>query len=355
MALTQINLKNFRNYSDAGVDTDADLVLILGPNASGKTNFLESIYFLSRLKSFRAPDNLLVKSQEDYFKIAANYEGKNLEIITQVLPRLGRAYKMDDQKIKKLNWKIFATVLFVPSDLNLFDLGPSLRRKFLDQTLSQTSLQYALDLTALDHILKQRSALFDQIFKQQASIEDLGIWNAELARVSINISRLRVEFVDFLNERLNEVYNSLSDFSSPLSLVYKGTGAETESEFLEKLGQYQMGEVRSGQNLYGPHRDDFKIEKLGVENIFNSSRGELRSQVLALKLLQAKYLDAHRHKTIILLDDVFSELDETRRSRLISSLEGHQIFITTTEEHHLPKFEGNIRILNVENDQIKTA
>jgi DNA replication and repair protein RecF len=74
MALTQINLKNFRNYSDAGVDTDADLVLILGPNASGKTNFLESIYFLSRLKSFRAPDNLLVKSQEDYFKIAASFK-----------------------------------------------------------------------------------------------------------------------------------------------------------------------------------------------------------------------------------------------------------------------------------------
>jgi DNA replication and repair protein RecF len=347
--LESVSLTNFRNYKQAEFETDADLVLILGPNASGKTNFLETIYYLSRLRSFRAPDNLLVKSQEDYFKIAADFNGKNLEIITQVLPRLGRVYKIDEQKIKKMNWKTFATVLFVPSDLNLFDLGPSLRRKFLDQTLSQISMQYALDLATLEHILKQRGALFDQIFKQLAVIEDLAIWNAELAKVSVRINRARLIFTDYLNNQLNEVYNNLSDFSANLSLVYKGVEVESEAEFLEKLGQYQMGEVRSGQNLYGPHRDDFKIEKEGVENIYNSSRGELRSQVLALKLLQAKYLDEHKNKTIILLDDVFSELDEIRRTKLISSLSGHQIFITTTEEHHLPDFPGNIKKITTQN------
>jgi DNA replication and repair protein RecF len=347
--LESVSLTNFRNYKQAEFETDADLVLILGPNASGKTNFLETIYYLSRLRSFRAPDNLLVKSQEDYFKIAANFDEKNLEIITQILPRLGRVYKINEQKIKKMNWKTFATVLFVPSDLNLFDLGPSLRRKFLDQTLSQISMQYALDLATLEHILKQRGALFDQIFKQLAVIEDLAVWNAELAKVSVRINRARLIFTDYLNNQLNEVYNNLSDFSANLSLVYKGIEAESEAEFLEKLGQYQMGEVRSGQNLYGPHRDDFKIEKGGVENIYNSSRGELRSQVLALKLLQAKYLDEHKNKTIILLDDVFSELDEIRRTKLISSLSGHQIFITTTEEHHLPDFPGNIKKITTQN------
>jgi DNA replication and repair protein RecF len=135
-------------------------------------------------------------------------------------------------------------------------------------------------------------------------------------------------------------------------LIYKGIEAETEGEFLEKLDQYRLGEIRSGQNLYGPHRDDFIIEKNDQENIYNSSRGELRAQVLALKLLQARFLDQHKLQTVILLDDVFSELDETRRSKLIQSLFGHQIFITTTEEHHLPKFSGNTKILHVINNQL---
>ncbi|MBX4205017.1 MAG: DNA replication and repair protein RecF [Candidatus Doudnabacteria bacterium] len=353
--LTKVSLINFRNYTEAGANVGADLVLILGPNASGKTNFLESIYYLSRLKSFRAPDNLLVKSQEDYFKIEAVYDSRKLEIITQLMPRVARQYKIDEQKIRKLNWKTFSTVLFVPQDLNMFDLGPSLRRKFLNQTLSQINMEYALDIVTLEHVLKQKSALFGQILEGRAQRSDLEIWNQELARVSISINRARKQFTQFLNNSLNQVYADLSDFQSHLFIVYKGIEAETTDEFLEKLAKYHEAEIRSGQNLYGPHRDDFIVEKDGKENIYNSSRGELRAQILALKLLQAKYLDAHKHKTIILLDDVFSELDETRRSKLISSLSGHQIFITTTEEHHLPKFEGDIKILNIESDQIKTA
>jgi len=353
--IKEVSLTNFRNYKDVKIDTNADLVLILGPNASGKTNFLESIYFLSRLKSFRAPDNLLVKSQEDYFKIQGSFDGKNLEAIVQLFPKLARSFKIDEQKVRRLNWKTFATVLFVPQDLNLFDLGPALRRKFLDQTLSQVSLSYALDLVTLEHVLKQRAALFEKIFANQAQASDLEIWNNELARVSVNINKQRAALIDFLNEQIEQTYLSLSDFPNKLQLIYKGIGVQSEPEFLEKLGQYQLGEIRSGQNLFGPHRDDFVIQKDDVENIYNSSRGELRAQVLALKLLQAKFLDQNKLKTIILLDDVFSELDENRRSRLIESLKGHQIFITTTEDHHLPKLISNTKILQVENNEIKTA
>jgi DNA replication and repair protein RecF len=337
------------------VDTDSDLVVIVGPNASGKTNFLECIYFLSRLKSFRAPDNLLVSTQEDYFKITANYNNQKLETIIQVYPKLARSFKLDDQKIRRMNWKTFATVLFVPQDLNIFDLGPSYRRKFLDQTLSQVSMQYALDLATLDHVLKQRSALFDQIVGQQASVADLAIWNTELARVSVSINKLRIKFIDFLNSKLEDTYKNLTDFGSRLKLIYKGIGVSTEPEFLEKLGQYQLGEVRSGQNLYGPHRDDFIIEKDDKENIYNSSRGELRAQVLTLKLLQAEYLKSHKLNPIILLDDVFSELDEVRRTKLIESLSGSQIFITTTEEHHLPDLGRDAQILTAGANQLRAV
>jgi DNA replication and repair protein RecF len=214
---------------------------------------------------------------------------------------------------------------------------------------------YALDLVTLEHVLKQKIALFGQIMEGRSNKFELEVWNQELARVSVNIARHRKEFIEFLNNNLNETYINLSEFTSVVKIVYKGVEAQTPEEFLEKLKRYEDAEIRSGQNLYGPHRDDFVIEKDGKENIYNSSRGELRSQILALKLLQAKYLDQHKLHTIVLLDDVFSELDETRRSRLIKSLSGHQIFITSTEEHHLPAFGGDIKILNVEHDQIKTV
>src|SRR3954462_9096220 len=120
MKLESTSLENYRNYKKSEVKLDSDLVLILGENASGKTNFLESVYFLSRLKSFRAPDNLLVKSQEDYFKIEARQDDKKLETIVQVFPKLARSFKVDDLKIRRMNWKTFSIVLFVPQDLNLF-------------------------------------------------------------------------------------------------------------------------------------------------------------------------------------------------------------------------------------------
>lgn len=350
--IKSVSLINFRNYKEVFVETNSQLVLILGPNAAGKTNFLESIYFLSRLKSFRAPDNLLVKSQEDYFKIVGDLDGKKLETIVQIFPKLARSFKLDDQKVRRTNWKTFATVLFVPQDLNLFDLGPSLRRKFLDQTLSQIDLQYALDLVTLDHVLKQRASLFEQLFLRQASPSDLRIWNEELAKVSVRINSAREMFVEFINSHVSEIFGQLTTFTSALNVVYKGIDVSNEGEFLEKLGQYELGEIRSGQNLYGPHRDDFIIEKDSRENIYNSSRGELRSQILALKLIQARFLDQHRLKPIVLLDDVFSELDETRRLRLVENLKDHQIFITTTEEHHLPKVGSDTLILRVSDNQI---
>ena len=134
---------------------------------------------------------------------------------------------------------------------------------------------------------------------------------------------------------------------------FKSIFAKTEAELSAGLKSHEQAEIRSGQNLIGPHRDDFELQKDEQTSLFNSSRGELRAQILALKLLQADFLDQSNKKPIILLDDVFSELDETRRTRLIENLKGHQIFITSTEEHHLPKLAKDALILKVENNEIK--
>ncbi|MBX4187577.1 MAG: DNA replication and repair protein RecF, partial [Candidatus Doudnabacteria bacterium] len=353
MRLKSVYLENFRNYRRIEVDTDNDLVVIVGDNASGKTNFIESIYFLAYLKSFRAPDNLLVNSQEDYFKIVAFTDDKKLETIVQVKPTVRRGFKIDDQKIKRLNWRTFRTVLFVPTDLNLFILGPSARRRYLNETLSQLNPAYAADITGLEHVLKQRAALLYNIGINKSERSELDYWDLQLCEISLRLSKSRRDYLGYVGDRFNEIYASLTSIPSEFRIEYKGMPAEYNSDlFLSRLREYQDAEIRSGQNLFGPHRDDFNIYKDGELNIYNSSRGELRAQILSIKLLQSEYLTIGQEKPIILLDDVFSELDETRREMLLNSLHGHQIFITTTDDHNAKAVVPEAKILKTLDNQI---
>jgi DNA replication and repair protein RecF len=355
MRLASVDLENFRNYSKVSISTDADLVLILGSNAAGKTNFLESIYFLSVLKSFRAPDQLLVRYQESHFGLKGQVGENKLEVIVQTSPALKRQYKINGQKTKRAFWQPFPVVLFVPNDLNLFNLGPILRRKFLDETLSQINLAYGADLFLLDHILKQKSALLERVFQNQAQPEEIDSWNQQLAPIAVRITEHRQKFVDFLNANLPAKISQLMGSDSAFLLQYKRMEPKTEQELLESLASHKQAEIRSGKNLIGPHKDDFILEKDGQLNLYNSSRGELRTQILALKLLQAEFLGQTKMRPVILLDDVFSELDELRRTKLLENLSGHQIFITSTEGHHLPKLTKDTLVLNVENNEIKTT
>ncbi|MBI4049201.1 MAG: DNA replication and repair protein RecF [Candidatus Doudnabacteria bacterium] len=350
MRLTSISLENFRNYKQISVDISSDLVLILGANASGKTNFLESIYFLSLLKSFRSPDQFLVKSGENYFRIEVKAGmAETFEVVVQTEPILKRAFKLDGQRIKRGLWKSFATVLFVPQDLNLFSFGPAPRRRYLDDTLSQISKNYSADLASLDHVLLQRKKLLEKIFANQARKEELAFWDEQLMTLTMSIGSERKGFLDFLNSRVNEAYKNLTGFQMDLQIEYK---TYADSQLTARLREYQEAEIRLGQNLVGPHREDFLVKKQGQLNVYNSSRGELRAQILAIKLLQAEYLDQHDQPPVILLDDVFSELDEERRIKLLAHLSGHQIFITTTEEHHLPEIK-NAQIFTVKDGKIE--
>src|SRR3989344_3187566 len=221
MRLTQVALKNFRNYEKAEVETNSNLVLILGNNASGKTNFLESIYFLSRLKSFRAPDDLLVKTGEEYFSIQGKVEEEKLEAIIQVVPSLKRGFKINGQKIRRSLWQPFATVLFVPNDLNLFTLGPAYRRKFMDEILSQKSQEYSAALASLDHVLKQKSALLEQLNQGLGNRSELEFWNEQLAEFGSIIESRRALLIEFLNQKINGVNKSLTGFDSKLVLQFK--------------------------------------------------------------------------------------------------------------------------------------
>lgn len=347
--IKRVYLENFRNYKKLEVDTDNKLVLVVGDNASGKTNFIESIYFLAYLKSFRAPDNLLVHQQEDYFRIVGETDAGKIETVVQINPAVRRGLKIDDQKIKKLNWRPFKAVLFVPNDLNLFILGPSARRKYLNETLAQVDPAYAADIASLEHVLKQRGALLTEIVKGYASRDQLDFWDLQLADISLRLSKARRDFLTFVGDKFDHTFNKLTALPATFKIEYKGLPSDYNQDlFLSRLREYQDAEIRSGQNLFGPHRDDFNIYKNGELNIYNSSRGELRAQILAIKLLQAEYLTVGEDRPLILLDDVFSELDESRRDMLLTSLTGHQIFITTTDDHNSGRLVPGAKVLKTD-------
>ena len=197
----------------------------------------------------------------------------------------------------------------------------------------------------LDHILKQRSSLLLQILERTAKREDLEYWNQRLAEVSLRIFFKRGAFISFLNLNFSEKYQVITTFTSRFEIKYFGISVNSPVEFLEKLKSYEDAEIRTGQNLYGPHRDDFEVIKDSVLNIHNSSSGELRSQVVALKLLQAEYISQHGPKPIMLLDDVYSELDRKRKEALTASLKDYQIFITTFDKE---KFFPNQEFQSIE-------
>ncbi len=353
MKLQQLVLKNFRNYQNFEVSFNADLILILGANAAGKTNLLESIYFLSRLKSFRAPDEFLINHTQDYFALQGVANNLQLEAVVQKSGLVKRSFKIDGQKIKRSLWRSFTTVLFVPNDLNLFILGPIFRRKFLDEILTQKDAVYALSLGSLEHVLKQRTALLQLLSRGEGDRTELEFWNQELAQASIAVWAKRRALMGFLNEKFGAVNQNLTDFQDDYQIEFVSADKfGTPEEFLTELTGLESAEIRSGKNLLGPHRDDWVIKKNGELNIYNSSRGELRAQILALKLLQAQYLTEGEDRPVILLDDVFSELDESRRTKLLETLKGHQIFITSTEEHHLPKLEKQNQIIFCRGDGI---
>jgi DNA replication and repair protein RecF len=356
MRLLTIILENFRNYKKTEVKVDSDLVLVLGGNASGKTNLLEAIYFLSHLKSFRSPDQFLVKAEEDFFTLKGITGRQKFEATVQINPSAKKLYKINDQKVKRNFWQAFKTVLFVPNDLNLFHLGPSPRRKFLDEILAQKDREYALALVTLDHILRQKSALLQALNQNQGDKTQLQLWNEQLAEASLTLCKLRASFLDYISDRFVKLNQQLTGFNQQFKIEYKTQiPLMGKSEILDRINQNQEAEIRSQMNLVGPHRDDFLVFKDENLNVHNSSRGELRTQILALKLLQAEYLSDEKSKPVILLDDVFSELDETRRKMLLGNLVGYQIFITTTEEHHLPKLAKDALVLKVENNDIIKA
>lgn len=347
MKVKNIQIKNFRNYPDLDLKISSDTVVLTGPNAVGKTNLLESIYFASLFKSFRDDNEFIFlkdsANAEIHMLVEKEGESHDLVVFLSKREKIYANFLIDGIKKKRREAQGFLrVVIFDPSDVDMFSKSPDSRRKYLNMVLSQKSPEYLEDLTQYKKVLFQKNRLLVDIRSgNTGAINSLAEWNQQLLILGSRIILARRQFVNFLNQSISDIYTTISGFHRPVEVTYDSLDGETleqvQEAFAEKLENYKNKEAVSGSCLVGPHRDDFSLKSEGLFLSPFSSRGELRSQVLALKILELNYLSYGDDKPILLLDDVLSELDDTRRTFLLKYLQNRfQTFITTTHPLEMP-------------------
>ncbi len=340
MKITNLQIKNIRNYPNLDLAITSDMVVLSGPNAVGKTNLMESIYFGSLFKSFRddAEFIFLQGTNTAEIKIDIEQTGQEhvLEVFLEKRDRIYANFKIDGVKKKRKEAQGYLkVVIFEPTDVDLFTQMPEARRKYLNMVLSQKSLEYMDNLAQYKKILTQKNRLLQDIRNGNAQPDGLQSWNEQLVEIGSQIIMERKNFINYLNQHISEVYAGISQFHRPIDVVYETIAGdsleEIKAEFASALEKLGSREQAAGTSLIGPHRDDFDLKSEGIYLVSFSSRGEQRSQVLALKILELEYLSKDGDSPILLLDDVLSELDDTRRTFLLKYLQGKfQTFITTT-------------------------
>jgi DNA replication and repair protein RecF len=368
MYLKSIHLENFRNYENLKVEFDPKpgIFILMGQNAQGKTNFLESIFMLSFPRSFRAKQpKELVRFNQNYYtakgEFASSHRDFSLKIGYQVKP-VKRSYQQNDIQIDLKEYLTnFQTVIFTPEDIEIISGSPSERRRLIDTILSQTDREYFEQIVGFSRILKQRNALLKRIRMKKANVSELKFWNDQLINHIEEITKKRKEFFEIIQAKVTEIYQEISeDHSENIEIEYSYSGKSREGHYdsyrdiLESLlVDEQQREVEVGHTVIGSHRDDFTINLNKKSVAQYCSRGEKRSFMLALKIAEISYLEEiTSHKPILLLDDVFSELDKNRRNKLLELTKNYQTFITTVEKSYFADYDGEICIFSVEENGI---
>ena len=334
MAITRVELTNYRSYPKAVFDLHPGVTIVVGPNASGKTNLLESLYVMSTTKSFRAKDRDLVRHNATFFRVVVSDDQDQFALGLSI--DNGVTKKVTHNDVKRTLSEHMGTlpvVLFEPTELDLVAGPPEARRRYLDLLLSQTQPDYLLTLHRYRRVLKQRNSLLEG-FDIGGIKAQIFAWDIKLAELAARIVEERRQLITAINETLPEVYGEIAGESEQVEIEYLPTvhGREYGDNFLQKLTENLPRDLGAGFTTIGPHREDFKVHFKNNDIVAVASRGEVRTTVLALKLAELRYSEqASGKRPLLLLDDVFSELDSHRRGFLIDKLDGYQAVITTTD------------------------
>ncbi len=393
MYVARLALTNFRNYAAADWQPDAATNIIYGDNGQGKTNLLEAVYLLSTAKSFRTSrDRELInwEAAKDPI-ITARLEVdvvRGRQRLRLELALLGRkepaspeapseASQLAGIAQKKLRVNGIArtaadfigqanAVLFSSQDIEVIGGPPSLRRRYLDDMKTQVDRRYLRTLSAYNRILEQRNHLLRLILEEKASTDQLEFWDRELVNNGGFLIQQRKDVLGQIRGLLQPLHLQLTSGKEQLALKYIPNLEESldapdeqavKEAFWRKLRKYQPREIGAGATLVGPHRDDLAFVVDGIDLGVYGSRGQQRTLALSLKLAEASYLrEVAGDSPIILLDDVFSELDARRRSIIMQALpEYGQIMASATElDRFEPSFLAAGSIFHIREGRITT-
>jgi DNA replication and repair protein RecF len=355
MQIKKIKLENWRNFSSFDFDFDG-ITILVGSNACGKTNFLEAIYYLACGRSFRSKDLNLIFWGKNFFRIFGEVEKnsgrEDVLVVVENNDRLVKTVKIKDQKKPSSHLLGHINcVLFTPEEIELISTLPEARRRYLNLIISQTDRQYAYNLTHYKKCLEHRNSLLRRITKGLSREDELEIWDGKLAEYGSDLIEKRQGFVDYINLTITKHYQSLSDGKDKLKLNYLPS-IDSEggwAEMVSKIARNRDKDICSGITSVGPHRDDLEF-LLNDRNINEfASRGEFRTVILALKLAEIDFFEeATGEKPVLLLDDVFSELDESRRGLLSQIFKNQQTIVTTTDlDHASPNIIKESRVVKI--------
>lgn len=332
--ITDLRLQNFRSYKDSSFEVSPGVNIVVGPNASGKTNLLEAVLVLARGSSYRARDAELVSFDKPWARLDIHSDSgdqRTVKIVNQPLP--AKLYEIGGKEYKRLSLQhSLPVVLFEPNHLQLLSGGPERRRDYLDDLLGQTTPGYAGVRRQYRRALAQRNSLLKQ--PHNASASNVFPWDLRLSQLAGQIVRARHGLAEQINTEISGLYKKLSGSKTKVTVRYDCRWAPEnyETNLLKKLEAGFEDDRLRGFTGAGPHREDLTVlfDNHPAQEV--ASRGEARTALLALKIIELRLLEAARAKTpLLLLDDVFSELDGKRRHALTDYLAPYQTFITTTD------------------------
>ncbi|MBM7704226.1 DNA replication/repair protein RecF [Metabacillus iocasae] len=345
MHIKELSLVNYRNYRKTTVEFENKVNVILGENAQGKTNIMESIFVLSMAKSHRTSnDKELISWDQEYAKITGIVERHNGPVtLDLIISNKGKKAKFNHLEQQKLSQYIGSinTVMFAPEDLNLVKGSPQVRRRFIDMEIGQVSPIYMHDLSRYQKILQQRNQYLKQLqTRKQSDLSLLDVLTSQLVEVAARILKKRFEFLHLLQQWAEPIHKGISRGLETLRIEYKNSIDVSDEKdlskmieaYYEKFDKIKSREIDRGATLVGPHRDDlaFYVNEKDVQTF--GSQGQQRTTALSLKLAEIELIHAEIGEyPVLLLDDVLSELDDFRQSHLLNTIEGKvQTFVTTT-------------------------
>ena len=345
MLITNLNLTNYRSYTNLDLALDPGVSIFVGKNGEGKTNIAEAVLYLTFLSSHRASGNTpLIKlgNQSAYIRAKVKYPEREILVELEINADKANRAKVNQNQVRsqKEIFGIVQTIYFSPEDLDIVRGDPSERRRFIDQLLTLRSPRIAGVISDYERAVKQRNSLL----KTRASTDALNPWDKQVAELGGELITLRMLALDELKPIFNQVYKDISD-TKPAEIVYKSSienpslnQEENSEKIMERLVNNRGAELERGLTLTGPHRDDLLLI-LGDHLVKGyASHGESWSIALSLKLATYNLLKSDGLSPILILDDVFSELDEERRERLAVIAKGaDQTIITVAVENDLPK------------------